>query len=62
MQTDSRLGKIIGVQVTVNKPNASLKTTKGWKDINWRKLERQLFKLQKHIYKASERGDKELSN
>lgn len=28
-----------------------------WKHINWRKLERRVFKLQKRIYKASQRGD-----
>ena len=28
-----------------------------WKDINWRKLERVTFKLQKRIYQASECGD-----
>lgn len=28
-----------------------------WNKINWRKLERQLFKLQKRIYRASNRGD-----
>lgn len=28
-----------------------------WKDTNWRKLERVVFKLQKRIYKASSRGD-----
>jgi RNA-directed DNA polymerase len=28
-----------------------------WKHINWRKLERHVFKLQKRIYKASFRGD-----
>jgi RNA-directed DNA polymerase len=28
-----------------------------WQDIPWRKLERNIFKLQKRIYKASRRGD-----
>ena len=28
-----------------------------WRHINWRKLERYVFKLQKRIYKASRRGD-----
>lgn len=28
-----------------------------WKDIPWRKLERNVFKLQKRIYQASQRGD-----
>ena len=29
----------------------------GWSDIPWRKLERCVFKLQKRVYKASQRGD-----
>ncbi|MFL9453706.1 group II intron reverse transcriptase/maturase [Tolypothrix bouteillei VB521301_2] len=28
-----------------------------WRHIDWRKLEKRVFKLQKRIYKASERGD-----
>ncbi|MCY7286271.1 MAG: group II intron reverse transcriptase/maturase [Cyanobacteria bacterium CAN_BIN43] len=28
-----------------------------WKDLPWRKLERKIFKLQKRIFKASQRGD-----
>ncbi len=28
-----------------------------WKTLPWRKLERQVFKLQKRIYRASQRGD-----
>lgn len=28
-----------------------------WKDINWKKAERCVFKLQKRIFKASQRGD-----
>lgn len=28
-----------------------------WHTINWRKLERRVYKLQKRIYQASERGD-----
>lgn len=28
-----------------------------WRHINWRKLERRVFKLQKRIYQASQRGD-----
>ena len=31
-----------------------------WNDTNWRKLERNLFKLQKRIYQASNRGDVKL--
>jgi len=31
-----------------------------WKNINWRKLERNVFKLQKRIYQASHRGDVKL--
>jgi len=29
----------------------------GWNEINWRKVERYVFKLQKKIYAASRRGD-----
>lgn len=29
-----------------------------WKDIDWRKVEKYVFKLQRRIYQASERGDK----
>ena len=32
-------------------------STVEWKHINWRKLEKRVFKLQKRIYKASLRGD-----
>jgi len=32
-------------------------STVEWKHINWRKLEKRVFKLQKRIYKASQRGD-----
>uniref|UniRef100_A0A1D9G508 Reverse transcriptase N-terminal domain-containing protein n=1 Tax=Moorena producens (strain JHB) TaxID=1454205 RepID=A0A1D9G508_MOOP1 len=28
-----------------------------WNKVNWRKLEKTLFKLQKRIFRASERGD-----
>lgn len=28
-----------------------------WRQINWRKLERSVYKLQKRIYRASQRGD-----
>lgn len=35
----------------------SLKTTVEWHSINWRKLERRVYKLQKRIYQASQRGD-----
>ncbi len=31
--------------------------TEGWKDINWQKVERYVFKLQKRIYAASRCGD-----
>ena len=35
----------------------SLKTTVEWNLMNWRKLERKVYKLQKRIYRASQRGD-----
>jgi RNA-directed DNA polymerase len=37
---------------TDSKPN-----TVGWDDIDWRKAERAVYKLQKQIYAASRRGD-----
>ncbi|MBE5230543.1 MAG: reverse transcriptase N-terminal domain-containing protein [Microcystis aeruginosa PMC 728.11] len=30
---------------------------KTWQDINWKKVERQVFKLQKRIFRASSCGD-----
>ena len=33
------------------------KSTVEWKHINWRKLEKGVYKLQKRIYRASSRGD-----
>ncbi|WP_036266671.1 group II intron reverse transcriptase/maturase [Mastigocoleus testarum] len=35
----------------------SIKTTETWASINWRKLERQVYKLQKRIYRAAQRGE-----
>lgn len=38
--------------------NTELKsTTVEWKNIPWRKIERVVFKLQKRIFQASQRGD-----
>src|ERR671916_77062 len=36
---------------------SELTTTYEWNQIPWRKLERKVFKLQKQIYRASQRGD-----
>ena len=42
----------------MEKPNSDLEIkTEGWKQINWAKAERYVFKLQKRIYAASRRGD-----
>jgi RNA-directed DNA polymerase len=42
----------------MNMSKTLIKTqTVEWKDLNWRKLERVTFKLQKRIFQASERGD-----
>jgi RNA-directed DNA polymerase len=42
----------------MNKPKSdSQKNTEGWKAINWRSVERYVFKLQKRIYAASRCGD-----
>jgi len=35
----------------------SSKTTVEWHEINWRKLERRVYKLQTRIYQSSQRGD-----
>ncbi|WP_375509783.1 group II intron reverse transcriptase/maturase [uncultured Nostoc sp.] len=35
----------------------SVKTTVEWNKVNWRKLERRVYKLQKRIFQASSRGD-----
>jgi RNA-directed DNA polymerase len=35
----------------------SFKTTVEWHEINWRKLERRVYKLQTRIYRSSQRGD-----
>jgi RNA-directed DNA polymerase len=35
----------------------SVKTTVEWNQTNWRKLERRVYKLQKRIFRASNRGD-----
>lgn len=44
--------------VVVEKPNSDLEiNTEEWKQINWAKAERYVFKLQKRIYAASRRGD-----
>ena len=39
-------------------PNSSSEMNiEGWKDINWRQVERYVFRLQKNIYAASRHGD-----
>jgi RNA-directed DNA polymerase len=43
--------------VAMNMSKTLNNQTVKWKDLNWRKLERVTFKLQKRIYQASERGD-----
>src|SRR3989454_3198039 len=37
--------------------NTESKPMYGWKDLPWKQFERQVFKLQKRIYRASQRGD-----
>ncbi len=45
-------------QVAIYMSKTLIKTqTVEWKDLNWRKLEKVTFKLQKRIFRASERGD-----
>lgn len=43
-----------------NVMNTATKPMYEWKDINWRKAERCVLKLQKRIFKASQRGDVKL--
>ena len=40
--------------------NTAIKPMYGWSDINWRKLERGVHKLQKRIFQASNRGNVKL--
>lgn len=44
-------------QVRVDMSKTSLKTTVEWNQVNWQKLERRIYKLQKRIYRASGRDD-----
>src|SRR5260221_14630537 len=37
--------------------NTESKPMYGWKDLPWKQFERQVFKLQKRVYRASQRGD-----
>ena len=45
------------VQVAINMSKTRQKPMGEWKQLNWRKLEKVVFKLQKRIFKASQRGD-----
>lgn len=42
---------------TTNSKKKDVESTVEWKHLNWAKLERRVYKLQKRIYKASSRGD-----
>lgn len=61
MPTDSLLhGKYIR-EVRVYMPKTESNNSKvEWKTVNWRKAEFAVFKLQKRIYRASQRGDVKL--
>lgn len=41
----------------MNKSNTRRQPMVEWSQLNWRKLEKVVYKLQKRIYKASVRGD-----
>lgn len=45
------------VQVAMDKTKTSFKTTVVWNETNWSKVQRGVFKLQKRIHKAAQRGD-----
>lgn len=50
--------RCVKLQVAKNMPNTDSKlNTVGWDEIDWRKVERYIFKLQTRIYAASRRGD-----
>ena len=53
-RTNSKTGLIKGRTKFAPQP---LQNIVGWNDINWHKVERYVFKLQKKIYAASRRGD-----
>ncbi|WP_313890562.1 reverse transcriptase N-terminal domain-containing protein [Aetokthonos hydrillicola] len=54
----SRSAEKLEVTVAMHKPKSdSEMNIEGWKDINWRQVERYVFKLQKRIYAASRHGD-----
>jgi RNA-directed DNA polymerase len=55
MQTDSRLSDWI-VQVRGNVKTMGNHMV-NWKDIGWKKFHRHVYRLQKRIFKASQRGD-----
>jgi RNA-directed DNA polymerase len=40
--------------------NTAISPMYRWSETNWRKLERSVFKLQKRIFQASNRGDVKL--
>jgi RNA-directed DNA polymerase len=37
--------------------NTEINPMYGWEDLPWQEIERAIFKLQKRIYQASQRGD-----
>lgn len=45
------------VSVAMDKSKSEPKVTEEWKDVNWRKVERYVSKLQKRIYAASRCGN-----
>ncbi len=57
MLTYSLRNWIVKSEVVMKMSNTSVKTRVEWKDVNWQKLEKRVFKLQKRIDKASGRGD-----
>jgi RNA-directed DNA polymerase len=40
--------------------NTAQKPMYRWQDLSWKKIERAVFKLQKRIYQASQRGDTQI--
>lgn len=55
-KTDSKQ-KTVGWDKNLTRFKQEIETQDDWGKINWKNLERKVYKLQKRIYKASSRGD-----
>ena len=58
--TDSLLHGRYVREIRVNMSKTEMRSQVEWKTINWRQVQFQVFKLQKRIYRASQRGNVKL--